>query len=92
MHVTHYLPRTLPEPLTRLTTLALDLRWNWHHSADTLWKMVDPDLWEETRNPWLILESIYDQRLDSLAADTRIIPAHSAAVVPLEASLITWYK
>ena len=73
MHVTHYLPRTLPEPLTGLTTLAIDLRWSWHHSADNLWKMVDPDLWEETRNPWLILESISDQRLDSLAADARFV-------------------
>ncbi len=73
MHITHYLPRTLPEPLAGLTTLALDLRWSWHHSTDTLWKTVDPDLWEETRNPWLILESIPDQRLDSLMADTDFI-------------------
>ena len=75
MHITHYLPRTLPEPLAGLTTLALDLRWSWHHSTDTLWKTVDPDFWEETRNPWLVLENLSDQRLDSLAADPGFIEA-----------------
>lgn len=73
MHITHYLPRTLPEPLTGLTTLALDLRWSWHHSTDALWQGVDPGLWEETRNPWLILENISDQRLEELAAEAGFV-------------------
>jgi len=42
MHITHYLPRALPEPLAGLTTLALDLRWSWHHGTDILWETVDP--------------------------------------------------
>lgn len=75
MHITHYLPRALPEPISGLTTLALDLRWSWHHGTDNLWKMVDPALWEETRNPWLILESVSDQQLDLLAADTQFVEA-----------------
>lgn len=75
MPVAHYLPRTLPEPLAGLTALVLDLRWSWHHSTDTLWKVVDPDLWEETRNPWLILENLSDERLDNLAADAGFIAA-----------------
>jgi starch phosphorylase len=73
MHVAHYLPRPLPEPLVGLSTLALDLRWSWHHSTDVLWQTVDPDLWEETRNPWLILENISDQRLETLAKDAAFI-------------------
>lgn len=75
MPVAHYLPRKLPEPLAGLTALVLDLRWSWHHSTDVLWKMVDPGLWEETRNPWLILENLPDERLDSLAADAGFIAA-----------------
>lgn len=75
MHIAHYLPRTLPAPLSGLTTLALDLRWSWHHGTDPLWNTVDPELWEETRNPWLILENISDQRLDTLAADAQFVEA-----------------
>ncbi len=75
MHVSHYLPRTLPEPLAGLTTLALDLRWSWHHSTDNLWQTVDPDLWEQTRNPWLILENISDGRLERLAMDAGLLEA-----------------
>ncbi len=73
MPASHYLPRTLPAPLAGLSTLALDLRWSWHHSTDKLWQTVDPDLWEETRNPWLILEHISDERLDNLAQEADFI-------------------
>ena len=73
MHISHYLPRELPEPLAGLSILALDLRWCWHHGTDNLWKMAAPVLWEETRNPWLILESLSNQRLDTLATDPEFI-------------------
>lgn len=69
MPVRHYLPRPLPEPLEGLGVLALDLRWSWNHGADDLWRTVDPALWEATANPWLILESVADDRLEGLAAD-----------------------
>ena len=35
-----------------LTKLALDLSWSWNHSADEVWKQLDPELWELTGNPW----------------------------------------
>ncbi len=69
MQTNHYLPRALPESLQGLATLALDLRWSWNHGADALWCQVAPVLWEATANPWLILESVSDQRLKTLASD-----------------------
>jgi len=75
MQVSHYLPRALPEPLEALAALALDLRWSWHHGADELWRAVAPELWEATRNPWLILESVSDQRLAGLAGDEQFLQA-----------------
>lgn len=69
MQAAHYYPRPLPESLHPLATLALDMRWSWHHGADKLWRMVDPELWDVTANPWLILESVSDQRLTELARD-----------------------
>ncbi len=73
MQTDHYLPRALPEPLQGLATLALDLRWSWNHGADALWHQVAPELWEATANPWLILETVSDQRLKMLATDTEFI-------------------
>ncbi|AOV17156.1 alpha-glucan phosphorylase [Acidihalobacter aeolianus] len=65
-----YLTRDdLPAPLSRLTELALDLRWSWSHASDVLWETIDPDLWAATANPWLILETVSRDRLESLAAD-----------------------
>ncbi len=73
MQTNHYLPRALPKPLQGLATLALDLRWSWNHGADALWRQVAPNLWEATSNPWLILETVSDQRLQALADDTGFI-------------------
>lgn len=53
-----------------LAELALDMRWSWNHSADDVWKQLDPVLWDSTRNPWIILQTISRDRLRSLLADT----------------------
>ena len=34
------------EALDALNRLALDLSWSWDHSADEVWKRLDPELWE----------------------------------------------
>jgi len=52
-----------------LTRLALDLSWSWNHSTDEIWKRLDPELWELTGNPWLILQSISRRTLHSLSDD-----------------------
>jgi glycogen phosphorylase len=36
--------------------LALDLRWTWSHGADALWRRLDPALWTQTENPWMLLQ------------------------------------
>jgi starch phosphorylase len=59
----------LPAPLRPLIELALDLRWTWSHEADGLWQRLDAGLWEETRNPWLLLHLVPSSRLSELAHD-----------------------
>src|SRR5690349_4280969 len=49
-----------------LTKLALDLHWSWNHSADEIWKRLDPELWELTANPWVILQAVSQTKLDNL--------------------------
>src|SRR6266567_856764 len=60
------LDKTIPEALSEL---ALDLRWSFNHSADHLWERLDPELWELTHNPWIILQTISQEKLESVAAD-----------------------
>lgn len=67
--MTHPYRRTLPPALEALHTLGLDLRWTWSHAADALWRTLDAELWEHTRNPWLILQSVSRARLQCLAED-----------------------
>jgi len=66
--VCEFMPRRLPPGLEILTELALDLRWTWNHATDHLWRALDPDTWEQTRNPWIILQNVPGERLQSLAA------------------------
>lgn len=54
---------TKMEGFDSLARLALDMRWSWNHAADELWQQLDPLLWEETHNPWLILQTIPGERL-----------------------------
>ncbi len=41
-----------------LAELALDMRWSWNHAADDLWRQLDPDLWDLTHNPWVLLQTV----------------------------------
>ncbi len=52
-----------------LMEIAFDLRWSWDHSADDIWRPLDPQLWDCTRNPRLILQSIAPGRVKQLLAD-----------------------
>jgi len=52
-----------------LADLALDLRWSFNHSADQLWERIDPELWDQTHNPWVVLQTASRERLQSVTAD-----------------------
>jgi glycogen phosphorylase len=52
-----------------LRELALDLRSSFHHSADRLWEWLDPELWDSTHNPWIVLRTVSRERLRSVTRD-----------------------
>ena len=64
---------TVPEALKGLVDLALDMRWSWSHSSDELWERLAPELWETTHNPWHILQTIAQTRLEEFAADPEFL-------------------
>lgn len=62
------LPTGIPE-VESLVELALNLRWSWNHEADELWQQLDPALWEFTHNPWIVLQTVSKDQLESKLAD-----------------------
>lgn len=76
-----YLLPQLPESLSGLAELALDVRWSWSHAADALWEQIAPELWAQTRNPWLILQNVGSHTLQSLAADATFVATLKQFVV-----------
>jgi starch phosphorylase len=53
-----------------LAELALDMRWSWCHYADEIWKKLDPELWELTQNPWVVLQTVSRDKLENVLSDT----------------------
>jgi len=54
-----------------LEELAQNLRSAWNHQADALWEEIDPELWRETGNAWLVVQSAPRTRLRQLWSTPR---------------------
>ncbi len=64
--------RPLPEGLEGLSELALDLRWTWSEANTKLWELLDPETWERTKNPYMILQNVSQARLEEAARDEQL--------------------
>ena len=70
----------LPSQLGRLHELTYNLRWAWDHEAISLFRRLDPELWEETNhNPEWMLGRMSQERLNALVRDTSFM-AHYVRV------------
>lgn len=49
---------TQVDGFSSLSNLALDLRWSWNHEADEIWQELNPELWEQTHSPWIVLQTV----------------------------------
>jgi starch phosphorylase len=52
-----------------LAELALDMRWSWNHATDQVWRQLDPELWEMTQNPWVVLQTVSPGKLERVLAN-----------------------
>jgi starch phosphorylase len=52
-----------------LADLALDLRCSWNHEADEIWRQLDPELWDLTRNPWVVLQTVSSEQFRKIMSD-----------------------
>jgi len=86
----------LPPPLAALEEVALNLRWSWDHETLSLFRRLDPELWEATgHNPVLMLGRMDQRRLEALAADEALLAHLERVKRDLDAYLTgngTWYR
>lgn len=65
-----YVQSDVPEKLSFLKELACNLWWSWNNEAESLFKRMDPSLWENvSHNPKMLLEKIDYKRLLVLEDD-----------------------
>lgn len=82
------------EGVGALAELALNIRWSWNHAADEIWNRLNPDLWELTHNPWVILQNISRIELEQQLA----VPSFKVKIKELLkrqellASFPTWFQ
>jgi starch phosphorylase len=57
------------EGVDSLAGLALDMRWSWNHATDQVWRQLDPVLWELTQNPWVVLQTVSRDKLQTALAE-----------------------
>ena len=68
-HPIYSLLPTDVEGFDALAELALDMHSSWNHYADDLWRQLDPELWEITHNPWVVLQTVARDRIERAWAD-----------------------
>jgi starch phosphorylase len=52
-----------------LAELALNMRWCWNHATDPVWRRLDPNLWDITHNPWVVLQTVSREQIKHVLAD-----------------------
>jgi starch phosphorylase len=57
------------EGFDSLAELALDVHWSWNHATDGLWRTLDPVLWDLTKNPWVVLQTVSREQLERVLAN-----------------------
>ena len=56
------------EGFDSLAELALNMRWTWNHATDQVWRQLHSELWELTNNPWVVLQTVSRDKLQSVLA------------------------
>jgi starch phosphorylase len=86
---------TLPEPLTALASLVMNLRWSWHPETRDLFEALDPELWQACGgDPVKVLGEVSAERLAALAEDPGFLRQLQVVAADLRTYLDAphWYQ
>jgi starch phosphorylase len=85
----------LPDSISGLASIALNLAWSWNRDARELFARIDPTVWSRTRdNPVRLLQEVDPARLASCASDPEFVALYDtvlAAMKGLESDDGTWF-
>jgi len=85
----------IPERLSRLHELAVDLWWSWNPDARAVFRRLDYTTWRATaHNPVRMLWTIPRERLDAAATDSGFVQLYDRAIASLDAARAarsTWW-
>ena len=83
-----------PEGMGYLEELAFDLRNSWEHGADDIWRRLDSELWADTHNPQVVLQTVARTRLRSAMADTEFLERLTSVVLARRRATqaTTWFQ
>src|SRR5437667_9013 len=77
----------LPERISRLGELAVDLWWSWNADARAVFRRLDYPLWRATaHNPVRMLWTIAPEKLAAAAADPDFVARYDRAMQALDAA------
>jgi starch phosphorylase len=62
------LPSETPDE-DQLAELALDIGSSWNRQTDALWSQLNPELWDRTHNPWLVLQTVSSEKLKRVTSE-----------------------
>ena len=86
----------LPERLSRLEELAIELWWSWHPEGRSVFRLLDYALWRRTaHNPVRMLRTIAREKLEAAADDAAFLDRYDRAIVALDearAAKNTWWS
>lgn len=86
----------LPEALSGLPDVAMNLAWSWNRDAQELFERIDPVLWAQTRDdPIRLLQEVDRSRLEECAADPEFVALHDQVhdgLANLETDEGTWFR
>lgn len=57
------------EGFNALSELVLDIRSTWNHATDQVWQQLNPELWSQTHNPWVVLQTVSREKLQQVLAN-----------------------
>lgn len=77
-----------------LKNLALNLRWSWYHGADVVWETLEPELWNLTHNPWLVMQTVSKDKFEKALQDPAFckIVNELAETNRIESSTPGWFQ
>src|SRR5690348_5214755 len=85
----------LPDRLTALERLSINLRWSWDRPTQDLFATIDPGLWKQVGcDPVALLGQVAPKRLDELAVDETFVRRLDVLAADLDNYLTRplWYQ